>query len=109
MVVVVLLSTVGAAAAQTDDGYIHTFQTVNKQKRYTIMRLHEFYVQGYLLEAGVAHYRMTGGKNRRLYDAALKCADKPLTGRDSDARSRRIKFPISEMFAEQLGIEICRN
>ncbi|MDP6547297.1 MAG: glycoside hydrolase family 127 protein, partial [Phycisphaerae bacterium] len=29
-------------AAQIDDGYIHTFQTVNKQKRYTNMRLHEF-------------------------------------------------------------------
>jgi len=62
-------------AAQTDDGYIHTFQTVNEEKRYENMRLHELYVQGYLLEAGVAHYRTTGGKDRRLYDAAVKCAD----------------------------------
>lgn len=62
-------------AAQMDDGYLHTFQAVNKEKRYSNMRLHEFYVQGYLLEAGVAHYRIMGGKDRRLYDAAVKCAD----------------------------------
>jgi DUF1680 family protein len=36
---------------------------------------HEFYVMGYFLEMGVAHYQMTGGKDRRLYEAAIKCAD----------------------------------
>ena len=30
---------------------------------------------GYFLEMGVAHYRMTGGKDRRLYDAAVRCGD----------------------------------
>jgi DUF1680 family protein len=30
---------------------------------------------GYFLEMGVAHYRMTAGKDRRLYEAAIKCAD----------------------------------
>jgi DUF1680 family protein len=30
---------------------------------------------GYFLEMSVAHYRMTGGKDRRLYEAAVKCAD----------------------------------
>jgi DUF1680 family protein len=30
---------------------------------------------GYFLEMGVAHYRMTAGKDRRLYDAAVKCGD----------------------------------
>jgi uncharacterized protein len=62
-------------AAQMEDGYIHSFHTVNKRPRYTNIRHHEFYVQGYFIEAGVAHYRMTGGKDRRLYDAARKCAD----------------------------------
>jgi len=62
-------------AAQMDDGYIHSFHTVNKLDRYTDINRHEFYVQGYFLEAGVAHCRATGGKDRRLYDAARKCAD----------------------------------
>jgi DUF1680 family protein len=62
-------------AAQMDDGYIHSFHTVNKRPRYTEIRDHEFYVQGYFIEMGVAHHRMTAGKDRRLYNAALKCAD----------------------------------
>lgn len=62
-------------AAQMKDGYIHSFHTVNRRKRYTNIRNHEFYVQGYFIEAGVAHYRMTGGEDRRLYAAARKCAD----------------------------------
>ena len=62
-------------AAQMPDGYIHSFHVVNRRDRYTNTGHHEFYVQGYFLEAGVAHYRVTGGKDRRLYDAARKCAD----------------------------------
>ena len=62
-------------AAQMPDGYIHSFHIVSKQDRYTNINSHEFYVQGYFLEAGVAHYRFTAGKDRRLYDAAKKCAD----------------------------------
>ncbi len=62
-------------AAQMDDGYIHSYHIVNKLDRYTNINAHEFYVQGYFLEAGVAHYRMTGGEDRRLYDAARRCAD----------------------------------
>jgi len=62
-------------AAQMPDGYIHSFHVVNRRDRYTNTGLHEFYVQGYFLEAGVAHYRVTGGKDRRLYDAARRCAD----------------------------------
>ena len=62
-------------AAQRPDGYIHSFHQVKKLKRYTNHGRHEFYVQGYFLEAGVAHYRQTGGKDRRLYDAAVRCGD----------------------------------
>ncbi|MHC4402534.1 MAG: glycoside hydrolase family 127 protein [Planctomycetota bacterium] len=62
-------------AAQCDDGYIHSFHVVNKHPRYSNVKWHEFYVQGYFLEMGVAHYRITGGRDRRLYDAAVRCAD----------------------------------
>ncbi len=63
-------------AAQLDDGYIHSFHVLNKIDRYTNINNHEFYVQGYFIEAGVAHYLVTGGADRRLYDAARKCADR---------------------------------
>ncbi len=62
-------------AAQWDDGYIHSFHTIKKQPRYTRINDHEFYVQGYFIEAGIAHYKTTGGKDTRLFDAARKCAD----------------------------------
>jgi len=62
-------------AAQGKDGYIHSFHTLKDRPRFTAIGDHEFYVMGYLFEMGVAHYRMTGGKDRRLYDAALRCAD----------------------------------
>jgi len=62
-------------AAQKEDGYIHSYHIVNKLDRYTNINAHEFYVQGYFLEAGVAHYRITAGKDSRLFDAAKKCAD----------------------------------
>lgn len=62
-------------AAQSDDGYIHSFHVVNGHPRYRNINSHEFYVQGYFLEMGVAHYRMTAGADRRLYEAARRCAD----------------------------------
>ncbi len=62
-------------AAQDKEGYIHSFHTLKKQPHFTRIGDHEFYVMGYLLEMGVAHYRMTGGQDRRLYDAALRCAN----------------------------------
>ncbi len=62
-------------AAQRPDGYIHSFHTLKKRPRFTAIGDHEFYVMGYFLEMGLAHYRMTGGQDRRLYGAALRCAD----------------------------------
>lgn len=62
-------------AAQCDDGYIHSFTILKGFDRYTDIGRHEFYTQGYFIEAGVAHYRLTDGEDRRLYDAAVKCAD----------------------------------
>ena len=61
--------------AQMQGGYIHSFHTVNKHPHFSNINWHEFYVMGYFLEMGIAHYQMTGGKDRRLYDAAVKCAD----------------------------------
>jgi hypothetical protein len=62
-------------AAQQPDGYIHSFHVLKKKPRFTVIADHEFYVMGYLFEMGIAHHRLTGGKDRRLYDAARKCAD----------------------------------
>lgn len=62
-------------AAQAPDGYIHSFHVLNQHPRYSNVGWHEFYVMGYFLEMGVAHYRMSGGKDRRLYDAAVRCGD----------------------------------
>ena len=62
-------------AAQLPDGYIHSFHTVNGHPHFSNIGWHEFYVMGYFLEMGVAHYRITGGKDRRLYEAAVRCAD----------------------------------
>jgi uncharacterized protein len=36
---------------------------------------HEGYVAGYFIEAAINHFVMTGGKDRRLYDAAKRLAD----------------------------------
>jgi DUF1680 family protein len=62
-------------AAQDRDGYIHSYHTLRQHPRFTRDGDHEFYVMGYFLEMGVAHYRLTVGKDRRLYNAALRCAD----------------------------------
>lgn len=62
-------------AAQEEDGYIHSYHTLGGQPRFMVARDHEFYVKGYFLDMAVAHYRMTGGEDSRLYDAAIRLAD----------------------------------
>ena len=64
-------------AAQEPDGYIQTFFTLNGLKHWSPRHrgAHEGYVAGYFLEAGVAHYVMTKGADKRLYNAAKKLAD----------------------------------
>lgn len=62
-------------AAQEPSGYIHSFHDLNKRPHFTRPGDHEFYVMGYFIEAGVAHMRMTKGRDRRLFDAAVRCAD----------------------------------
>lgn len=62
-------------AAQTPEGYIHTYHAVNGLERFSNIGAHEFYVMGYLMEMGIAHFKMTAGQDRRLYDAAVRSAD----------------------------------
>ena len=64
-------------AAQEPDGYIQTVFTLSDRQRWSPRHRsdHEGYVAGYLLDAAVAHYQLTDGKDKRLYDAAKKLAD----------------------------------
>jgi DUF1680 family protein len=49
--------------------------TVQGRPRWSNKADHEGYLAGYFLEAAIAHHRLTGGKDTRLYDAAKKLAD----------------------------------
>lgn len=69
-------------AAQEPDGYFQTRYTLGRRENENPQRFsaglrrdHEGYVAGYFLDAAVAHYRMTGGADRRMYHAAKKLAD----------------------------------
>ncbi|MBN1421953.1 MAG: glycoside hydrolase family 127 protein [Planctomycetes bacterium] len=62
-------------AAQEPDGYLHTMYTIRGIRRWSNKADHEGYNAGYLIEAAIAHHRMTGGKDARLYDAARRLAD----------------------------------
>jgi DUF1680 family protein len=68
-------------AAQEPDGYLQTAYTLAERLRWPsrwnpqYRGNHEGYVAGYFLESAIAHFALTGGKDRRLYDAARKLAD----------------------------------
>lgn len=69
-------------AAQERDGYLQTRFTLGTPgerdkpaPRWTHVGDHEGYVAGYFIDAAVAHYWLTGGRDRRMYDAARKLAD----------------------------------
>jgi DUF1680 family protein len=71
-------------ASQEPDGYMQTRLTLGTAReektghipgRWTVKDLHEGYVAGYFIESAIADYLMTGGKDRRLYDAAKRLAD----------------------------------
>jgi hypothetical protein len=61
--------------AQTPEGYLNThFQLESPQRRFADLRNgHELYCAGHLIQAGVAHYRATGGT--RLLAVARRFAD----------------------------------
>ena len=71
-------------AAQEPDGYLQTRFTLgtagdngNPVSHWDPRTRgeHEGYVAGYFIESAINHYTMTGGKDKRLYDAAKKLAD----------------------------------
>ncbi|HUO09707.1 MAG TPA: beta-L-arabinofuranosidase domain-containing protein [Phycisphaerae bacterium] len=73
-------------AAQEPDGYFQTRFTLGmsyeraanvtpKHWNPATRGEHEGYIAGYFIEAGIANYIATQGKDRRLYDAAIKLAD----------------------------------
>ena len=64
-------------AGQEADGYLQTLYTLSDRKHWSPRHRgdHEGYVAGYFLEAAIAHYLMTEGKDLRLYNAAKKLAD----------------------------------
>jgi hypothetical protein len=71
-------------AAQEPDGYLQTRFTLgtagdrgNPVQHWDPRTRgeHEGYVAGYFIESAINHYTMTGGKDKRLYDAAKKLAD----------------------------------
>jgi uncharacterized protein len=66
-------------AAQEPDGYLQTRFTLDpRNPPHWDPRFrgeHEGYTAGYFIESAIAHYRMTGGKDLRMYNAAKKLAD----------------------------------
>ena len=68
-------------AAQEPDGYLQTAYTLADRKvwptRWNPAQRgnHEGYVMGYFIESAINHYTLTGGMDKRLYNAAKKLAD----------------------------------
>lgn len=68
-------------AAQEPDGYLQTAYTLEDRQRWPTRwnpaqrGNHEGYVMGYFIEAAINHYMLTGGSDKRLYDAAKKLCD----------------------------------
>jgi len=63
------------AAAQQKDGYLNSYyQVVEPRKRWADLdHGHELYCAGHLIQAAIAHHRMTGKSN--LLDVAIRFAD----------------------------------
>jgi DUF1680 family protein len=68
-------------AAQEPDGYLQTAYTLADRKQWPTRwnpaqrGNHEGYVAGYFIESAINHYTLTGGTDKRLYDAAKKLCD----------------------------------
>jgi DUF1680 family protein len=62
-------------SAQEPDGYLLTHATIRQLPHWRNVRAHEGYQAGYFMEFAMAHHLMSGGKDRRLLDAAIRMAD----------------------------------
>lgn len=62
------------ASAQLEDGYLNTYYTLGDlSTRWSDMSMHEDYIGGHLIEAGVAYYEATD--KRKLLDVAIRFAN----------------------------------
>jgi DUF1680 family protein len=63
------------AEAQDQNGYINTFFSLDRsgERWSNLEKKHELYCAGHLMQAAIAHYRVTGEK--RLLDIAIRLAD----------------------------------
>ena len=68
-------------AAQQPDGYLQTAYTLADRKQWPTpwdpvhRSNHQGYSSGYFIESAINHYTLTGGTDKRLYNAAKKLAD----------------------------------
>jgi len=68
-------------SAQEPDGYLQTAYTLRDTSKWhsrwspESRGNHEGYTAGYFIESAINHYTLTGGRDRRLYDAARRLAD----------------------------------
>ena len=62
-------------SAQEPDGYLLTRATIKHLPHWRDVRAHEGYQAGYFMEFAMAHHLLSGGKDRRLLDAAIRMAD----------------------------------
>ena len=62
-------------SAQEPDGYLLTHATIRNRPHWQNVREHEGYQAGYFMEFAMAHHLLSGGKDRRLLDAAIRLAD----------------------------------
>ena len=62
-------------SGQAPDGYLHTQYIIQNRPRWSNVHDHEGYQAGYFMDLAIAHHRMSGGKDRRLLDGAIRLAD----------------------------------
>lgn len=62
--------------AQEESGYFDTYYILKENEiRFSDVSMHELYCMGHFIEAAIAHYELTEGKDYRLIEVAIKCAD----------------------------------
>lgn len=62
------------AGAQCKDGYLNTYYTIEKKKRWNdLFEGHELYTAGHMIEAAIAYYEATG--KRKFLDVVCRFAD----------------------------------
>lgn len=90
--------------AQLPDGYINSFVQAGLDVRWdNLVKSHELYCIGHLIQAGIAHKRSTG--DTELFDVAVKAADVVVAdfgnGRRSDTDGHEeIEMALVELYRE---------